>query len=269
MRRCESGESARASRALSVVCRRGLRESERVMEPDDIFLIATGNAGKREEFASLLGAFLRPSWRVYDVKGYPEAVPEVEEDRDDFVGNALKKAVEMARATGAVALSDDSGLEVDALGGAPGVYSARWSGPGATDASNNARLVEALRGVESAERTARYVCVVCLAMPATGVGRALLARVGAEHSALEGGDPSAVEGRLVRDGELAVVWAKGSVEGRIVEEARGEGGFGYDPYFLVEAWGETMAEVALEKKNEVSHRARALRKLAGFFGPGA
>lgn len=234
-------------------------------QTQDVFLFATGNSDKREEFESLLGDFLHPGWTIYDANSYPEPLPEVEEDRDTFVGNAIKKAVELSQHTATAALSDDSGLVVDALGGEPGVYSARWSGPDATDASNNEKLVEQIQDVPEDRRDAHYACIACLALPDNRVGRAIMRRAGVPFEQVDPGDPTAAEGRLVKYEDRVVIWFEGRVDGKIVTEPRGEHGFGYDPYFYVEDWGQTMAEVPLDKKNEISHRARALRKLSEFF----
>ena len=155
----------------------------------------------------------------------------VEEDAPTFVGNAEKKARAALAATGLPSLADDSGLEVDALDGAPGVLSARYAGAGHDDAANNAKLLAALAGVADAQRGARFRC-------------ALVYVDGDGH-------------RLVSDG---------ACEGRIGRSARGSGGFGYDPLFILDGDGRTMAELAAEEKNRVSHRARALVKMAEALG---
>ena len=152
-------------------------------------------------------------------------LPDVVEDGDSFSANARKKAVEIARHTGKWALADDSGLEVDALGGAPGIHSARWSGKG--DEGNNEKLLFELRDVPAPARTARYRAVVVIATP---------------------------DGRIVGE-------ADGACEGVIGFERRGTGGFGYDPYFVVPEFGKTMAELPPETKNSISHRGQALRRL--------
>lgn len=152
---------------------------------------------------------------------------ELEEPFDTFEDNARAKARTVAIATGMPAIADDSGLEVDALGGAPGVFSARYAGEAATDAENNSKLVAALRGVPETERTARYRCVaICLGPD------------GPEYL------------------------AEGACEGTIVLEGRGDGGFGYDPHFVPEDEVRTMAEIPLEEKLGFSHRGRAFRALA-------
>lgn len=147
---------------------------------------------------------------------------------DTFRANALAKARAVAEATGLPAIADDSGLEVDALDGRPGVMSARFSGENASDASNNAKLIEALRGV--ADRRARYRCVAVLV-----------------------------------DGEREVV-TEGECEGRIVDEGRGDLGFGYDPHFVPHGETRTMGEIPLSQKLTFSHRGRAFRSLAEELG---
>lgn len=151
---------------------------------------------------------------------------EIVEDGDTYEANSLKKAREIMRLTGLDAIADDSGLEVDALGGAPGVYSARFSGEGATDAANNALLLEKLQGVPEAGRTARFVSVVSVA--------------------------------FADGGELAV---RGTVEGVILEAPQGSGGFGYDPLFYCPEAGASFGELDPALKNRISHRARALQAL--------
>jgi XTP/dITP diphosphohydrolase len=152
-------------------------------------------------------------------------LPDVVEDGDSFSANARKKALEIARHTGKWALADDSGLEVDALRGAPGIHSARWSGGG--DEANNDKLLAELRDIPAPARTARYRAVVVVAAP---------------------------DGRVVAE-------ADGACEGIIGFERRGSGGFGYDPYFVVPQFGRTMAELPAETKHSISHRGQALRRL--------
>jgi XTP/dITP diphosphohydrolase len=181
-------------------------------------VFATRNPGKLNELKALV-APLGVSVRSLDEAG---VVGEVEEDAPTFAGNAEKKARAAFAATGLPALADDSGLEVDALGGAPGVHSARYAGAGHDDHANNDKLLAELAAVDSARRTARFRCALAL---------------------VDGPGPA----RLVA----------GVCEGRIVGAPRGAGGFGYDPLFLVEGGPRTMAELAPEEKNRVSHRARA------------
>jgi len=192
-------------------------------------VFATRNAGKLIELRQLLPGV--------DVLGIAEAaarlgrdIPEVEEDADTFAGNAIKKAREVSAATGFPALADDSGLEVDALLGAPGVWSARYAGPGASDAANNAKLLEALRDVPAERRTARFRSVLALADTA---------------------------------GPLAdvVITSDGACEGIVLEAPRGTGGFGYDPLFLIPAVGKTFGELGVGTKGELSHRARAMQAI--------
>ena len=187
-------------------------------------VVATRNRGKLRELVPLL-AGLKLELRTIDELA-PDA--ELREDGLTFVENALAKARQAARVTGLPAIADDSGLEVDALDGAPGVYSARYAGPGADDDSNNAKLLEALRGVPPAQRRARFRCVAVFVDPS----RAL---------------------ELVRDG---------ACEGEVLEAPRGHEGFGYDPLFFVPAVGRTMAELPLDEKNRLSHRAAAFRALS-------
>jgi XTP/dITP diphosphohydrolase len=220
-------------------------------------LIATGNPGKRREFEVLLGELLPEGTRVFDLASWPEELDEVVEDGETFRDNAFKKAFQIARETGCTTLADDSGLAVDALDGAPGVYSARYAGQAATDDDNNRKLVRELAGVPLEERTARYVAVLCLVLTDDELGRYLRGRLDQNGDAEPDGEGS-VEGRTV-------VFAEATCEGRIVDEPRGEGGFGYDPHFWVDDWQKTMAEVPLQKKNERSHRAAAVRKLAEVF----
>lgn len=241
--------------------------------PEGAFVIATGNAGKRRELAASLGDLLDARWEVFDRKSFPRELEAVEEDAETFEGNAIKKALWTARDTGRASLADDSGLVVDALGGAPGVYSARYSGEGASDASNNQKLVEAIGQLDATQwageagPAARFETVLCLVLGADVVGRTLLARCGLTLDEVPMGAPRN-EGELVRVGEWAVVWFRGQVEGQIVAEARGEGGFGYDPHFYVPSLGRTMAELTLEEKGAISHRGVALGKLRAFFGLG-
>lgn len=185
-------------------------------------VIATGNAGKLRELQALLGT----AWEL--VPQDRLGVVPVPETGTTFMANALAKARHAARKTGLPALADDSGLEVDALGGAPGVLSARYAGPAADDAANNRKLLLALDGVPAAQRQARYRCVLVLV-------------AGAD-------DPAP----LVAEG----VW-----EGSILTALRGTGGFGYDPLFGDPVSGLSAAELAPAQKNARSHRGQALRAL--------
>jgi XTP/dITP diphosphohydrolase len=186
-------------------------------------VIASANAGKVREIEQLLrGLPYQP------VSQASLGVRSPEETEDTFLGNALIKARHAAAATGLAALADDSGIEVDALGGAPGVHSARFAGADASDADNNAKLVAALAGVEGAARSARYRCVLVLV----------------EHAS-----------------DSSPLVAQASWEGLILDSPRGTGGFGYDPYFWVPELGLSAAQLTSEQKNAVSHRGRALAQL--------
>jgi len=186
-------------------------------------VLATGNAGKLREMRTILapwGIAVRPQ------SEFTRAAAE--ETGSSFVENALLKARFAAEVSGLPAIADDSGLEVDALHGAPGIYSARYAGPGADDAANNARLLRDLETVPDAERSARYRCAMVYLRWAL--------------------DP-------------APLVCQASWEGRIGRLPRGRGGFGYDPLFLVDDGPQTAAELEAAHKNEVSHRGRALRAL--------
>ncbi|MCH7950387.1 MAG: XTP/dITP diphosphatase [Candidatus Dadabacteria bacterium] len=183
-------------------------------------VLATGNKGKVKEFSNLLEGVFGEIISLSDL-GSP---PEVIEDGLTFRDNALKKAREIAQYSGKLTLADDSGLEVDALNGQPGVYSARYSGEGATDKTNIDKVLAKLGN--NPNRKARFVCVLALVDP---------------------------------NGEELVV--EGFCEGVILSKPRGEGGFGYDPVFYLPDRRKTMAELEPELKNTISHRANALKKL--------
>ena len=193
-------------------------------------VIATGNAGKLREMREILAP-----WRV-DVRPlaeFTQAAPD--ETGLTFVENALLKARFASSVTGLPAIADDSGLEVDALHGAPGIYSARYAGAEAGDAANNAKLLHELALTPDADRTARYRCaMVYLRWPE---------------------DP-------------APIVAQAYWEGRIGREPRGTGGFGYDPLFLVDDGAHTAAELSPSEKNQRSHRGQALRKLVAALATG-
>jgi len=184
-------------------------------------VLASGNAGKLREVRELLAALPIELVGLDEVGGV--ALPE---EGDDYAANAAAKALAAARASGQLAIGDDSGLEVDALGGAPGPRSARYGGPGLDDAGRTRALLAALAGVPAERRGARFVCVAALATP--------------------GG---------------AVVTVRGECPGRIAAAPRGAAGFGYDPVFEVAPGGPTMAELPAAEKHRVSHRGRALRAL--------
>jgi XTP/dITP diphosphohydrolase len=183
-------------------------------------VLATANAGKVRELRSLIA-----EWGAIEVLSLADVTPVdmPEESGETYVENAVLKARTVASATGLPALADDSGIEVDVLGGAPGVRSARYA---ATEAARNARLLAALHDVPEERRTARYRAVVALAFA---------------------------------DG--TVLTAEGSCEGRIAVEPRGRGGFGYDPIFVATELGRAVGEVSDQEKARVSHRARAMRAL--------
>ena len=186
-------------------------------------VLASGNAGKVREINKLLGG--------YGIEVIPQTefdVPEAIEDGLTFVENAIIKARNAAQHSGLPAISDDSGIEVDALHHAPGIYSARYSGEGANDAKNNEKMLQDLQGVAEQERGARYQCVMVYMRDAD--------------------DPTPVI-------------AQGTFEGRILTAPRGEGGFGYDPLFWLEDRQCTAAELSLDEKNKISHRAIASHAL--------
>ena len=183
-------------------------------------VLATANPDKTRELAALLQGF--------EVVPRPAGLPDVDETEDTLEGNARLKAVAVMQATGEPAVADDTGLEVDALGGRPGVYAARYAGPGATYADNVAKLLEELAGVADAARTARFRTVAVARFP---------------------------------DGREVV--AEGWVRGTIADAPAGEGGFGYDPVFVPAGGdGRTFAQMSQAEKAPVSHRGRALRALA-------
>jgi XTP/dITP diphosphohydrolase len=190
-------------------------------------LLATTSRGKiREQRAALLGADLE----LVTLESWPELDPP-EEPGPSFLDNAIVKALYYHRATGLPAVGEDSGLEIDPLGGEPGIRSARWLGEDTPYDIKNARVLEMLSDVAEDDRGARYVSAVALA-----------------------------------DDDAIVFTAQSTCEGRIVTEPRGEGGFGYDPIFLYPPFGATMAELSAERKNRVSHRGRAMAKLRKFLG---
>lgn len=203
-----------------------IREKEEAARgPDACIVLATRNKGKIREFTSLLAPF---SLTVLGLDDFAE-IADVEETGVTFAENALLKACAVGRATGLVAVADDSGLEVDALGGAPGVYSARYSdapGAPATDERNLRKVLEALKGVPFEQRTARFRCCMAACTP---------------------------------DGEQ--VTAQGVWEGTLTEEPAGRNGFGYDPVFFDRELGCTAAQMEAAVKNGRSHRAKAVAAL--------
>ncbi len=188
-------------------------------------VLATGNRGKLAEIMEIVAPL--------GIKIVPQsefAVPEVEESRLSFVENAILKARNAAGHSGLPALADDSGLEVDALHGAPGIYSARYAGDERDDQANNRLLLSRLAGIPADKRTARFQCVIVF---------------------------------LRRPDDPVPLICHAAWEGRIIDQPRGENGFGYDPLFLVDGMHCTSAELSAEEKNRISHRGRALAMLAG------
>ena len=188
-------------------------------------IIATHNAHKTDEIRAILGS----EWEVGDLSGFP-GIPAPEETGATFAENAAIKAVAASERFAGWVLADDSGLEVDALAGAPGVRSARYAGPGASDAANRLKLLGALEGVRGTARAGRFRCAMALA----------------------------------KGGSVVAVF-EGAVEGVIVNGERGDGGFGYDSLFVPEGHGETFAQLPSSTKNELSHRARALGRAKEFL----
>jgi len=182
--------------------------------------IATNNRGKQREFRQLLADW--PGMLVFPQE--LDLALDVEEVGDSFAEIAALKALTYARACHMPSLADDSGLEVDALGGAPGVYSARYAGPDASDKDRYRKLLAALEGIPDEQRTARFCCAIAVAYP---------------------------------DGRVDIV--AGTCEGIIATAPRGDGGFGYDPVFYLPQFDRTMAELPPELKNQISHRARAIQ----------
>ena len=194
-------------------------------------VLGTRNRKKGLEMAQLIAPPWEPNPRLARLEtrsldDYPE-VPDVVEDADTFAGNARKKASEVAKALGLWALADDSGLAVDALGGAPGVYSARYAGEPSDDSANNRKLLEALGAVPDDARGAAFLCNLALS------------------------DPS---------GTIQLE-AQGACRGRIIRELRGPGGFGYDPLFLILEYHKTFGELGALAKHQLSHRSRAFARL--------
>ncbi len=190
-------------------------------------VLASGNPGKIREIQAVLAP--------HGVKILPQtafSITEIEETAPTFVENALLKARNASRFSGLPALADDSGLEVAALNGAPGVYSARYAGPDADDALNNAKLIEALQGIEEQERQARFRCVLAFV-------------------------------RHPYDSSPLI--AEGAWEGVIAEQPLGNGGFGYDPLFFLPELGCTSAQLPPQEKNRLSHRGRALQRLLDLW----
>ncbi len=193
-------------------------------------VLATKNKGKIEEIKYILKETgIADAVEIHSLSDFPD-IPEIAEDGTTFSENARKKAETVAGYTGLTTIADDSGLEVDALNGAPGIYSARFAGEGASDADNIKKLLRLLEGVPKEKRRARFVCMIALATP--------------------GG---------------AVKFMEGECRGIISEEERGTSGFGYDPVFIVPEYGKTFAELGADVKNKISHRAVALGKLTTYL----
>ncbi|MGI6469128.1 MAG: XTP/dITP diphosphatase [Syntrophomonadaceae bacterium] len=189
-------------------------------------LLATRNRHKQRELEELLSPL---GIKVISLADIPDC-PEIEEDGQSFEENAIKKARLTALHTGLTTLADDSGLEVEALGGQPGVYSARFAGEPGDDEANNRKLLRLMKDVPAEQRRARFVCVVAVSDP---------------------------------NGETRTVC--GVCEGRIAFGPRGTGGFGYDPLFIPAGYTQSFAELSAEEKNRISHRARALQRLPELF----
>ena len=191
--------------------------------PTKRLVIATGNAGKLREFRSLLAGLPFELTSSAELK-----LPSPEETGATFLANALLKARHAATLSGSAAVADDSGLEVEALNGAPGIYSARYAGAGADDAANNAKLLRALADLPMEQRRARYRCALVF-----------------------------IENAV----DAAPLIAEAEWQGLILDAPRGAGGFGYDPYFWLPELDKTAAELKPSEKNRLSHRGRALRAL--------
>lgn len=186
-------------------------------------LMATRNKGKMIELRENLKNFQLEIITLDDIKD----MPLLEENGATFLENAVCKAQTAAKISGLITMADDSGLEVDALDGQPGVYSARFAGEPSDDRKNNRKLLQLMKGLSYEKRTARFVCVIAIAFP---------------------------DGRIVS--------AEGKCEGIILEDLRGTGGFGYDPLFYIPSMEKTFAELSLDEKNAISHRGKALREAA-------
>jgi len=199
--------------------------------------LATKNPGKIREILRICSDW-PVKWHLARSLAHGEGVlvlwPEVEETGETYLDNALLKARAVAQALPVLAVADDSGIEVDALGGAPGPQSARFAGETATDQENLRLLIQRVRAVPERERTARYRCVAACAWP---------------------------DGRTV--------WAEGTCEGGLIMEPRGTGGFGYDPIFVPEGDDRTMAELSPEGKDAISHRGKAFRALRELLAASA
>jgi len=221
--------------------------------------IASRNPGKIREILAICA-----DWPVewLTPEDRPGEWPDVEETGETYLDNALLKATAVAEATGEPAVADDSGIEVDALGGAPGPRSARFAGAGATDGENLRKLVDAVRDTD--QRAARYRCVAVLAFPGGAAVHAEATCEGVLVSEPRGTDQRAARYRCVAVLAFpggAAVHAEATCEGVLVSEPRGSGGFGYDPIFVPDGEQRTMAELPPEEKDRISHRGKAFRAL--------
>lgn len=190
-------------------------------------IVATNNKGKAREFAEM---FEPKGYQIKTLADYPD-IGDIEENGKTFEENAIIKAETVSQKTGQMVIADDSGLVIDYLNGAPGIYSARYAGEEKNDEANIQKVLMELEGVPFEERSARFVCALALAIPGK-----------------------------------KTITVTGTCEGRILTEKRGSNGFGYDPIFFVREKGKTMAELEPSEKNEISHRANALKKLEEIFG---
>ena len=191
-------------------------------------VLATRNRKKAEEMKKILEQGAMSSVNIFTLNDFTEC-PDVKEDGNTFEENAIKKAVHASKCTGIIAIADDSGLEVDALNGAPGVFSARYAGESADDRANLEKLLKEMEHIPYEKRSARFVC--CIAIASLNEVKTFF----------------------------------GYVEGRIGTEPRGKKGFGYDPIFYPEGYDITFAEMSKEKKNAISHRYKALKELQKYF----
>ena len=189
-------------------------------------LLGSKNKGKIQEFQE---AFEDSQIEILSLNDFPDC-PDAPETGNSFEENASQKALFYQKFTGLPSLADDSGIEVDALDGAPGIYSARYAGEPVNDLANNRKLLENLEGIPSEKRTGRFVCVLALA----------------------------------KNGQI-VQLSRGTAEGIVLEAPRGENGFGYDPLFFVPNLKKTMAELSITEKRQISHRGEALRKFVAWF----
>lgn len=185
-------------------------------------IIATKNQGKAEEFKNIFHMY---GYQVKTLLDFPE-IQDVPETGQTFTENALQKANAIAQELNTIVLADDSGLEVDALEGKPGIYSARFAGEHGNDAKNNEKLIQELAGIPVEDRSANFHCSLAMVAP-----------------------------------NRAPLLVEGKIDGQILEAGRGENGFGYDPLFYIPAFDKTMAELTDTEKNQVSHRARAIQEL--------